>query len=91
MFFCCILLSPTMSDSTKSSFKAFLRGVSGPLFGIGGISFFFGGRAIREVTKTDLVLSEMAGIFIAIVCLGLGALAKSAGEEDVNEEEEQSS
>jgi hypothetical protein len=24
----------------------------------------------------------MAGIFIAIVCGGLGALAKSAGEED---------
>ena len=51
----------------------------------------FGGRAIREVTKTDLVLSEMAGIFVAIVCLGLGALAKSAGEEDVSEEEGQSS
>ena len=24
----------------------------------------------------------MAGIFISLVCLGLGALAKSAGEED---------
>jgi hypothetical protein len=71
-----------MTDSTKSNFKAFLRTVSGLLFGIAGIAFFFGGRAIREVTKTDLVLSEMAGIFVAIVCLGLGALAKSAGEED---------
>jgi hypothetical protein len=80
-----------MNDSTKSSWKAFLRGISGLLFGIAGIAFFFGGRAIREFTKTDLVLSEMAGIFIAIVCGGLGALAKSAGEEDVNEEEEQSS
>lgn len=52
------------------------------MFGIAGIAFFFGGRAIREFTKTDLVLSEMAGIFVAIVCAGLGALAKSAGEED---------
>lgn len=61
------------------------------MFGIGGIAFLFGGRVIRGFTKADLVLSEMAGIFIAIVCLGLGALAKSAGEEDVNEEEGQSS
>jgi NADH:ubiquinone oxidoreductase subunit 5 (subunit L)/multisubunit Na+/H+ antiporter MnhA subunit len=80
-----------MTDSTKSTFKAFLRGVSGLLFGIGGISFLFGGRVIREFTKADLVLSEMAGMFIALVCLGLGALAKSAGEEDVSEEEGQSS
>ncbi|MGZ7061173.1 MAG: hypothetical protein ACXVJL_16310 [Candidatus Angelobacter sp.] len=71
-----------MNDSTKSAWKAFLRGVSGLLFGIAGIAFFFGGRVIREATKTDLVLSEMEGIFIALVCLGLGALAKSAGEED---------
>lgn len=52
------------------------------MFAIAAIAFFFGGRAIRGFTKADLVLSEMAGIFIAIVCLGLGALAKSAGEED---------
>lgn len=52
------------------------------MFGIGGIAFFFGGRVIRGFTKADIVLSEMAGIFVAIVCLGLGALAKSAGEED---------
>lgn len=57
------------------------------MFAIAAIAFFFGGRAIRGFTKADLVLSEMAGIFIAIVCLGLGALAKSAGEEDVNEDE----
>lgn len=56
--------------------------MSGLLFGIGGISFLFGGRVIRGFTQADLVLSEMAGIFVAIVCLGLGALAKSAGEED---------
>jgi hypothetical protein len=76
-----------MSDSTKSTWKAFLRGVSGLLFGIAGTAFFFGGRAIREFTKADIVLSEMAGIFICVVCMGLGALAKSAGEEDINEEE----
>jgi hypothetical protein len=80
-----------MNDSTSSAFKAFLRGISGLLFGIAGVAFFFGGRAIREFAKADIVLSEMAGIFIAIVCGGLGALAKSAGEEDVSEEEGQSS
>jgi hypothetical protein len=76
-----------MNDSTSSAFKAFLRGISGLLFAIAAIAFFFGGRAIRGFTKADLVLSEMAGIFIAMVCLGLGALAKSAGEEDVSEDE----
>jgi hypothetical protein len=76
-----------MSDSTKSTWKAFLRGVSGLLFGIAGIAFFFGGRAIRGFTKAGIVLSEMGGIFITLVCLGLGALAKSAGEEDVYEDE----
>jgi hypothetical protein len=77
-----------MSDSTNSALKAFLRGVSGLLFGIAAIAFFFGGRAIRGFAKADdIVLSEMAGIFIALVCMGLGALAKSAGEEDVNEDE----
>lgn len=83
---CCILLF-AMNDSTKSTFKAFLRGVSGLLFGIAGIAFLFGGHVIRGFTKADIVLSEMAGIFICLVCLGLGALAKSAGEEDVSEEE----
>ena len=75
-----------VSTSPNSTFKAFLRGVSGLLFGIGGISFLFGGRAIRGFTKADIVLSEMGGIFIALVCMGLGALAKSAGEEDVSED-----
>ena len=52
------------------------------MFAIAGISFLFGGRAFREFAKTDFVLGEMAGIFIAVVLAGLGALAKSAGEED---------
>ena len=52
------------------------------MFAIAAIAFFFGGRVIRGFAKADIVLSEMAGIFIALVCMGLGALAKSAGEED---------
>jgi len=80
-----------MNDSTSSAFKTFLRGISGLLFAIAAIAFFFGGRVIRGIAKADIVLSEMGGIFIALVCMGLGALAKSAGEEDVSEEEEQSS
>jgi hypothetical protein len=80
-----------MKDSTKSTLKVFLRGVAWLLFGVGGLVFWVGGKAIRESSKADIVLSEMGGIFIALVCMGLGALAKSAGEEDVNEEEGQSS
>ena len=76
-----------MNDSTKSTFKALLRGVAWLLFGIGGLAFWAGGRAIREFSKADIVLSEMGGIFIALVCIGLGALAKSAGEEDEETEE----
>jgi hypothetical protein len=52
-----------------------------------GFGFLGGGKAITEFSKADIVLSEMGGIFTALVCMGLGALAKSAGEEDVNEEE----
>lgn len=71
-----------MNDSTKPTFKAFLRGVSGLLFGIAAIAFLFGGRIISEFSKTDRVLGEMAGIFIAIVSGALGMWAKSAGGED---------
>ncbi len=52
------------------------------MFGIAGLTFWAGGKAIREFSKADIVFSEMGGIFIALVCIGLGALAKSAGEED---------
>jgi len=76
-----------MSDSNRSSWKAFLRGISGVLFGIAAIAFLFGGRAMREFTKADWVLGEMAGIFIALICAALGAWAKSAGEEDINDDE----
>ena len=61
------------------------------MFGIGGLAFWAGGRAIREFSKADIVLSEMGGIFIALVCIGLGALAKSAGEEYEETQEGQSS
>ena len=57
------------------------------MFGVAGLAFWVGGKAIRAFTKADLVLSEMGGIFLAVLCGGLGALAKSAGEEDVNEDE----
>lgn len=71
-----------MDDSIKSAWKAFLRGIAVLLFGIAGVAFFFGGRFISEFGKTERVFAEMAGVFIAIVCGALGALAKSAGEED---------
>jgi hypothetical protein len=71
-----------MNESTKSTFKAFLRGVAWPFFVIGGGSFWVGGRAISEFTGTNRGIAELEGLGIAVACLALGALAKSAGEED---------
>ena len=88
---CCILLSPVMNDSTKSAWKAFLRGVAWLLFGIGGLSFWAGGKAISVFANRNRGIAELEGIGIAVVCFALGGFAKSAGEEDVSEEEEQSS
>ena len=71
-----------MNASTRSTLKSFLQAVSWLLFAIAGVAFWIGGGIISAFTKTPRALGEMAGIFISLVCLGLGALAKSAGEED---------
>jgi hypothetical protein len=78
----CCQIHSFMNASTKSTLKSFLGAVAWLLFAIAGLSFWIGGRIISEFTKTSRVFGEMAGIFISLVCLGLGALAKSAGEED---------
>lgn len=57
--------------------KTLLRGASRILFGIAGLSFFVGGRAISEFTKTDRVLAEMLGIGLALVFGIFGMVANN--------------
>jgi drug/metabolite transporter (DMT)-like permease len=60
--------------------KALLRGTSQMLFGIAGLLFFVGGRAISEFTKADRVLAEMLGIGLAFVFGIFGIVAKNAAD-----------
>jgi hypothetical protein len=67
-----------MGDSTHSAVQALLRGVAWLMFVIAGLSFWFGGRLITEFAKIDRTLGEMGGIGIAVVCVGIGAIATRA-------------
>ena len=70
-----------MGDSNNSTASSsFLQALAWLLFAVGGLSFWVGERAISEFTKTDRVLAEMKGIGLAVVFVGLGAVAKSYGE-----------
>jgi hypothetical protein len=77
-----------MNVSTKSALKSLLRGVAWLLFAIAGLAFWVGGRAINEFAKTERLLAEMEGIGLAVVCAGLGAVAKAAGERRAEAEED---
>ena len=69
--------------------KSLLRGASNTLFVIAGLSFFVGGRAISEFTKTDRVLAEGLGIGLTVVCAALGMVAKSRAD-DLDDDDEDS-
>ena len=69
--------------------KSLLRGASNTLFVIAGLSFFVGGRAISEFTKTDRVLAEGLGIGLTVVFAALGMLAKSRAD-DLDDDDEDS-
>jgi hypothetical protein len=60
--------------------KALLRGISQVLFVIAALLFFFGGRVISALTKTDRVSAEMLGIGSAFVFGIFGMVANSASE-----------
>ena len=60
--------------------KSVLRGLSQLLLVIAGLSFFVGGRAISEITKTERMLAEVEGIGLAVVCGALAFIAKSAAD-----------
>ena len=55
--------------------------LSKALFLIGGLSFFFGGRALAEFAKVDRLLAEMAGIALAFVFVLLGFGLRSFSEK----------
>jgi hypothetical protein len=61
---------------TRSTLKYFLQGVSTVLIAIGGMSFFFGGRAIHVFGAVDRTLAEIIGIGVAFLCFILGVVAK---------------
>ena len=66
-----------MSPIPRSALGSLLRGLAWILFGMAGISFWIGGRAISEFAHADRSLTEFEGIALALVCAGLGAVAKS--------------
>ena len=76
-----------MTSSTKSTLGSVLQGVAWILFAFAGLAFWAGGRAINELAKTGRLLGEMGGIALAVVCGGLGAVVKSAGENLAEDEE----
>lgn len=69
-----------MKATPKSALGSLVRGLSWVFFGSGALSFFWGGRFISEFGRTDRVLAEVEGIGLALVCGGLGFVAKTAGE-----------
>jgi hypothetical protein len=69
-----------MNASAKSTMKSVLRGASWLLFVISGFAFLWEGRAISEFSQTQRALAEMEGISLAVVCGGLGAMAKAAAD-----------
>ena len=60
--------------------RILLKGTSQALFVLAGGLFFFGGRAITELTKTDRLFAEGLGIGLAVVCAVIAMLAKDAGD-----------
>ena len=80
-----------MSASTKSVLKSLLRGLAWLLFATAGLTFWFGGRAINEFGKTERVLAEMEGIGLAVLCAGLGAAVKAAGQRLAEAEDDEMS
>jgi hypothetical protein len=77
-------------SSIRAGLTLFLKGFSKCLFAIGGLSFLFGDRAIREFGKVDFIFAEFLGIGFAALCIGAGAVSHYKAEdlewEEANEE-----
>jgi hypothetical protein len=80
-----------MNPSTRTKARSLLRGIAWLFFAIAGLAFWFGDEVIHAVVPTtDRILAEIEGMALAVLCLGLGAIAKGiedrleAGEVDPN-------
>ena len=77
-----------ISAVPKSLLGSLLRGLAWVCFGVAGLSFWWGGRAISEFGHEDRFLAEFEGIGFGVVCGGLGFVAKGAGERLVDTDDE---
>jgi hypothetical protein len=61
----------------NSALKQTISGISWVLTTAGGMSFFFGGRALHEFVGVERLLAEVEGLAAAavLVALGLGLRA----------------
>ena len=68
-----------MNPSTRSKAKHLLQGIAWLLFAVAGLAFWFGGGVIKALGGgTDRIFAEIEGIALAILFIGLGAIAKFA-------------
>lgn len=58
--------------------KPIVNGLSWVLIGIGGISFWVGGRALHEFAGVDRLIAEVEGLTGAVVLIALGAGLRAA-------------
>jgi hypothetical protein len=68
-------------DSARPHPRTWLFKLSWALLVSAVIAFSAGGRILHEVTKTDRILDESAGIALAILLCVLGAVARYFAHE----------
>src|SRR5581483_12180407 len=57
------------------------------MFVVAGGLFFFGGRAITELTKTERLLAEGLGIGLAVVCAVIAMHGKRCRRDNLDDQE----
>lgn len=73
--------------TARNPMKSLARGAATLMFGIAGLSFLWGGRALHEFWGVDRTLGELEGIGLAALCGIFGFAAKTAGESDDDQED----
>ena len=78
-----------LSDNHKECIHPPLcHGQQRAVFAIAVLTFLFGGQTIRAFAETDRLLAEMEGAGLAMVCAGLGVIAKIGAdrfeEDEIN-------
>jgi hypothetical protein len=65
-----------MNPSTRTKAKLLLQVVANLLFATTALTFVFGGGFIHAVRGTDLLLADIEGYTLTLLCGGLGVLAQ---------------